>query len=150
MYEVPERRHLNSSVGVIGENGHACRGTPCAHDPIVASLRRDLARGHLRCLHARHQAAIGLDHLQRGQPSRRKRVSVPCAHRVEEVLGDDADVETCGNLEVVPRVRGGASIRLLGAVACNVHRELDLVDGMSPHAGDGQRSPAQNDRLGSP
>ena len=69
---------------------------------------------------------------------------------IEHLLGEEGDVESVGNDEVVPRVRCEAAIRLLYPVAGDVEGELHLVDCVAANARHGERRPAQDDGLGCP
>ena len=149
MNEVAERRHLDAS-GIVGENRYTSWRAVSAHYPVVAPLRGDLTRGDLARLHTGHQIAIRLHDLQGRESAGDERVSVSGSHRLEDVLGEDADVEAIGKLEIIPGVGSEASVCFLDAIPRDVHRELNLVDCMSSHTWDGERGPAEDDRFGGP
>ena len=79
-----------------------------------------------------------------------ERVAVAGAHRVEDLLRDEADVEPVRHHQVVPRVGREAPVRLLYSVAGYVEGELHLVDGVPPHARHAEGGPAQHCRLRRP
>ena len=125
---------------------HAARRARAGQHPVVAPLggdrpRRDLPRLQPR---RRHQRAVRLDDLQRRQAPGHERIAVAGAHCVEDLLGDDADVEPLRHHQVVPRIGGETPIRLRRSVAGDVEGELHLVDGVPPHARHSEGGPAQH------
>ena len=152
VHEVAQGGHLDAPVGVVGEYRDPGRRPRAGHHPVVAALGGDDAGQDPRRLRIPRadEAAVRLDDLQGGQPPRRERVAVAGPHRVEDVLGDDGDVEAVGHREVVPGVGGEAPVRLLGPVAGHVQGELHLVDGVPPHARHPEGGPAQHRGLRRP
>ncbi len=147
MHEISQCGHFDTPMRVIRQDRHTRWRTRGAHHPVVATLRGDRPGGDLCGPYpgSRHQGPIGLDDLQRRQPARDERVSVTGTHGLEDVLGDDADVEALRDPQIIPRVRRSTPIRLLNAVARHVERKLHLVDRMPPDARDRERRPPQDD-----